>query len=81
MTDTETIRKALVERINQEAAPREHLEARYGQVWSTSELQQAFDILRFAAPLVIVRCRASGQKGSLYFQHHPRFYFSFEADR
>ncbi len=29
------------------------------------------------APFVIVRRRADGVKGSLEFQHNPRFYFNW----
>ena len=31
--------------------------------------------------VVAVRRRADGVKGSLEFQHNPRFYFNFVADR
>jgi hypothetical protein len=30
------------------------------------------------APFVVVRRLSDGQKGSLEFQHHPRFYFNFQ---
>ena len=29
------------------------------------------------APLVVVRRKADGMKGSLEFQHHPRLYFKW----
>jgi hypothetical protein len=32
------------------------------------------------APFVVVRRKADGRKGSLEFQHHPRFYFNFMPD-
>ena len=32
-------------------------------------------------PLVVVRRKSDGQKGSLMFQAHPRFYFGFEPHR
>jgi hypothetical protein len=31
----------------------------------------------FKAPLVVVRRKSDGKKGSLEFQHQPRFYFGF----
>jgi hypothetical protein len=31
------------------------------------------------APLVVVKRKADGKKGSLEFQGSPRFYFNFEA--
>jgi hypothetical protein len=30
------------------------------------------------APLVVVRRKADGVKGSLEFQHMPRYYFGFQ---
>jgi hypothetical protein len=77
---TETLRRALVERITSESTSRENLEARYGEVFDTEQLREAFDVIGFAAPLVIVRHKESGQRGTLFFQHDPRFFFSFEAD-
>ena len=56
------------------------MEAEHGQVWNTQELGQDFEVLGFAAPLVVVRRRSDGAQGSLFFQHSPRFYFDFQAD-
>ena len=74
-------RKVLAVQINSQQAERAALEARYGQVWSTAEMGRDFVALGFAAPFVIVQSRADHQLGSLLFQHRPRFYFSFQADR
>ncbi|MEN6496500.1 MAG: hypothetical protein ABFD16_19615, partial [Thermoguttaceae bacterium] len=63
-----------------EPGSREALEAEYGQVWTTQELGRDFDVLGFAAPLVVVRRKADGVRGSLEFQHNPRFYFNFQAE-
>lgn len=80
MTDpTETIRRELVNEINAEPGSREALEAQYGQVWDTDQLREEFEVIGFGAPLVVVRRKADGQKGSMMFQHHPRLYFGFEA--
>jgi hypothetical protein len=49
-------------------------------VFDTSELSQHFEVLGFAAPLVIVKRKYDGKRGSLFFQHTPRFYFNFVAD-
>jgi hypothetical protein len=76
----ELIRRELVAEINHQPGSREALEAQHGQVWDTSELQRDFEVFGFAAPLVVVRRRADRVKGSLYFQHNPRFYFGFQAD-
>jgi len=73
------IRKNLVKEINADPSGRLDLEAKYGQVWDTDQVSQDFEVLGFMAPFVIVRRKADGMKGSLMFQHRPRFYFSFEA--
>ncbi len=78
--ETETIRKELLVQINAEPGSREALEAEHGEVWSTQELGRDFDVLGFMAPVVVVR-KSDGQKGSLFFQHSPRFYFDFQADK
>ena len=75
---TESIRKELLAEINAEPGSREALEAEHGQVWDTRQLGDDFDVLGFMAPVVVVRRKCDGQKGSLYFQHSPRFYFDFQ---
>lgn len=78
MTDQiETYRRQRVAEINAEPGSREALESQYGQVWNTQELGRDFDVLGFMAPFVVVRRRSDGTKGSLEFQHEPRFYFGF----
>ena len=66
--------------INSSPADRAALESRYGRVWNTAELGVDFEVLGFAAPLVIVKRKADSKLGSLYFQHWPRYYFAFEED-
>jgi hypothetical protein len=78
---TEDARRALVAVINSQAAERAALEGRYGQVWDTAELSNDFEVLEFAAPLVVVRRKADDKLGSLMFQHFPRYYFAFHEDR
>jgi hypothetical protein len=75
---TETIRRQRLVELNAEAATREALEARYGKVWTTDELAVDFEVVGFMAPLVVVRRKADGVKGSLEFQHQPRLYFNFQ---
>lgn len=53
------------------------LESDVGQVWNTEELTEAFEVIGFAAPFVVVRRRADGVRGTLEFSHRPRFYFAF----
>jgi hypothetical protein len=77
---TEAVRREMLAEINAQPGSREALEAEHGQVWDTQGLGQDFDVLGFAAPLVVVRRRSDGARGSLFFQHSPRLYFGFEAD-
>jgi hypothetical protein len=82
MTDeTEGIRKQMLAEINAEPGSREYLESKHGLVWTTSELSDDFEVLGFMAPLVVVCRNSDGQKGSLYFQHSPRFYYGFEPHK
>lgn len=75
---TEAARRERLVEINSQPAIRDDLEAKYGQVWSTSQMQQDFEALGFQAPYIVVRRRADGVKGSLEFQHNPRLYFNFQ---
>ena len=45
--------------------------------WTTTELQRDFWVESFSAPLVIVRRKSDGKRGSLEFGHSPRIYFNF----
>jgi hypothetical protein len=76
--ETEGARRALQAILNTGAGPRADLEARYGQVWDTSELIRDFEVIGFAAPCVVVKRRSDGKKGTLFFQHSPRLYWGFE---
>ena len=76
--DTEQVRRDLVRQINGNPQIRESLERAYGQVWDTDELAQDFEVEGFAAPFVVVIRKADGVKGSLQFQHSPRFYYAFQ---
>ncbi len=76
---TESLRRERLVEINVEPGSRAALEAKYGQVWDTDQLADDFEVIGFMAPLVVVRRRADGVKGSLEFQHGPpRLYFNFE---
>jgi len=77
--ETEGVRRILVDVINSDPRTREGLENAHGQVWDTSQLTADFDVQGFAAPFVVVRRRSDGARGTLAFQHSPRFYFGFEA--
>jgi len=82
MTDeTENIRRQMLAEINAVPGTREYLEVKHGQVWDTQQLSDDFEVIGFAAPLVVVRRKSDGVKGSLMFQASPRFYFGFEPHR
>ena len=80
---TETIRKEEVSRINSEVETddidieRKRLEEKYGEVWNTTELQENFEVTGFMAPYCGVKRKSDGKKGTVEFQHTPRFYFNF----
>ena len=76
--DTEQMRRDLVRQINGNPQIRESLERAYGQVWDTDELARDFAVEGFAAPFVVVIRTTDGVKGSLQFQHSPRFYYAFQ---
>jgi hypothetical protein len=75
---TEPIRRERLVEINLVPGGREALEAKYGQVWDTDQLIDAFEAIGFLAPLVVVRRRSDGKKRSLEFQHSPRLYFNWQ---
>jgi len=88
---TESIRRKMVVTINTLADittesgldHRALLEREYGadNVWDTQQLSARFEVLGFMAPFCIVRDRKTGAKGSVMFQHSPRFYFSYQEDK
>ena len=77
---TETERRQLTQEINACLASRKALEAEYGQVWDTTELQKDFSVESFMAPFVIARRKSDGAKGTLEFQHSPRLYYNFQEN-
>ena len=77
---TESIRRERLAEINAEPGSRAALEAQYGQVWDTPELRRDYEVLGFMAPLVVVRRRSDGVRGSLEFQHDLRFFFNWQPE-
>lgn len=77
---TEDVRRQLQSEINAAAAERSELENRYGRVWDTKQLGEDFEVIGFLAPFCTVKRRFDGKRGTVEFQHRPRFYFSFEQD-
>jgi hypothetical protein len=86
---TEPMRRVSVACVNtvvesaDEAAERARLEKEYGagQVWNTSQLSERFEVISFLAPFCVVKDRTTGKKGSVMFQHMPRFYFGWQEDK
>ncbi len=77
----EIVRMQRLVEINAEPDSRHALTTVYGRVWDTEELCAEFEVIGFMAPFVVVRRKSDGQKGSLEFQHNPRFCFSFVPDK
>lgn len=76
----EAIRRQMVTEINAEPGSRELLEQQHGKVWDTRQLQEEFSVEAFLAPVAVVRRRSDGVRGTVYFQHSPRFFFDFSAE-
>jgi hypothetical protein len=51
------------------------------QSWNTEELQRDFTVHSFLAPFVIVTRKSDNAKGIMQFDHSPRRYFNFVADK
>ncbi len=77
---TEAFRRLRLAELNP-GVGRTELEQRYGTVLDPVELAAAYKVMRFMAPLVVVKRKADGRIGSLEFQHNPRFYFNWQADQ
>lgn len=77
---TEATRRELCKTINAEPGSREDLEQRYGDVYDTSQLQEHFTVLGFCSPFCVVARKSDGVRGSVLFQHSPRFYHSFKPE-
>jgi len=77
---TEACRRRRIAEVNV-GASRDDLERRHGKVWDAGELAAEFEVVGFMAPYVVARRKADGVVGSLEFQHFPRLYFNWKADR
>ena len=74
-------RRVLADIIESEKLDRAALEERYGEVWDPAAWVAEFELLGFQGSVVVVRRKTDNQVGSLLFQHLPRYYFLFQADR
>jgi len=75
---TENVRREMVNEINSNPSERELLEKEYGEVYTTSEVSEKYEITGFMAPYVVVIRKSDGVKGSMMFQDRPRYYFNFK---
>lgn len=53
------------------------IQNKYGQTWTTEQLQADFNVEGFCFGYVVARLKESGVRGSLSFQHRPRVYHSW----
>jgi hypothetical protein len=79
--ETEMFRRQRLAELNQARAARAELEKQYGKVWDSAQLRIEFEVKGFMAPFVVVKRLSTGEVGSLEFQHDPRFYFNYIADK
>lgn len=79
MDETEGIRRVMVATQQLSSSTREQLEDTYAEVMDTKEAIERYQFLSFLAPFVSVRRRSDGMRGSLEFQHTPRYYYNFKA--
>ena len=61
--ETESCRRQRLAEINTDPGSRKVLEAEHGQVWSTQELSQDFEVIGIMAPFVVVRRKSDGKRG------------------
>jgi len=47
----------------------------------TEGLRANFEVVGFCAPFVVAHRKSDGVKGSLQFDHNPRVYYDFHADK
>lgn len=80
MDSTEQARRELVQEVNQDTE-RAKLEEKYGEVMTTSEMQERYSVEGFLAPFIVCRRKTDGKRGTLMFSHSPRYYFSWQEDR
>jgi len=78
---TEQARRVRQAELNAPMSERAELEKKHGQIWDKAQLLEQFEVIGFMAPFVVVKDRKTGQRGSLEFQHGPRFYFNWLPDK
>ena len=74
---TEQARRVMVAEINRDPGGPMELAEKHGVIYAMDKLRQSFEVIEFSAPFVSVRRRCDGVKGTLEFQHWPRYYYDF----
>lgn len=59
---------------------RTEIETQVGPIVDTAELQQQYSVHSFLAPYVSVTRKADNVRGTMLFEHSPRFYYRFKAE-
>ena len=62
-------------------APAKRWKRNTGKFGTPSNWRLISRLLASSPPFVVVRRKSDGVKGSLEFQHNPRYYFSFSPDQ
>lgn len=77
--ETAEERAKLEAEVNATPCTLEELQRKYGQVWTVEQVEAQFEIEAFCPPLACATRRADGVRGTLVYQHCPRYYWSWEA--
>jgi hypothetical protein len=66
-------------KVDEEASRRLALENEYGadNVFDSTQLRENFEVEGFGGGICVVKRRSDGVRGSLDFDHMPRFYYRF----
>ena len=74
------VRQEMTKQFNENPRTKEELAKEYEGVWDMEELRKEFDVSGFLAPFVSVTRKSDGVKGTMMFQHDPRYYFDWTAE-
>jgi hypothetical protein len=64
-----------------EPIDRKALEAKFGKVWTSQELEQEFIVTAFIGSTVVVRRKADDLVGTLQFSNRPHLFFNFQPQK
>ena len=49
----------------------------FGEVYTTTELQEKFKVISYSSPYVTVERKEDNARGTMQFTHMPRYYYGF----